>query len=334
MSIPTLQGLQTTLSGLLANQEAIDVTGQNITNVDTEGYSRQVAVLETNAPLRIASLSPDGEGGQLGTGVSVTAFTRIRNEYLDAQYRTQNAALGASTTQTNELSQAQSAFDEPSSSSIAGQLSAFWSAWSGLSNDPTSEAAKVAVVSAGKQLAATLKEVDGQLAVDRVPGGATVRTRSPEPTVNFRATRPRSPSSTNRSSSPYRQSRSRMNWKTAATSCSTRSPNSARSPSPRKAMGPTRSSSAMPPNRSSKARRSTGRRRITTATGGKLGALLESASAEGPIAGTAKRAERRRGDARRIGQSLHTSTPFFTGNTAATLTVAVTPAEVQTAGAG
>ena len=95
--------------------------------------------------------------------MSVTAFTRIRNEYLDAQYRAQNAALGSSSTQANALTQAQSAFDEPSSSGIASQLSAFWSAWSGLSNDPTSEAAKVAVVTAGKQLAGTLKEVDAQL---------------------------------------------------------------------------------------------------------------------------------------------------------------------------
>ena len=47
MSIPTLQGLQTALSGLLAEQQALDVTGNNIANANTEGYSRETAVLET-----------------------------------------------------------------------------------------------------------------------------------------------------------------------------------------------------------------------------------------------------------------------------------------------
>ncbi len=48
MSIPTLQGLQTALSGLLAEQQAMDVAGHNIANANTEGYSRQRAVLETS----------------------------------------------------------------------------------------------------------------------------------------------------------------------------------------------------------------------------------------------------------------------------------------------
>ncbi len=41
MSIPTLQGLQTALSGLLAEQQALDITGHNIANANTEGYSRE-----------------------------------------------------------------------------------------------------------------------------------------------------------------------------------------------------------------------------------------------------------------------------------------------------
>ncbi len=105
-----------------------------------------------------------GAGGQLGTGVTVTTFTRIRNTYLDAQYRTQNAALGAASTEANELQQAQSAFDEPSSSGISSQLSAFWSSWSSLANSPSSEAAREGVVSTGKQLATTLNQLSAQIA--------------------------------------------------------------------------------------------------------------------------------------------------------------------------
>ncbi len=164
MSIPTLQGLQTALSGLIAEQTALDTTGNNIANANTEGYSRETAILEPNPPLVIPAISArTGEGAQLGTGVSVTTITRIRNDYLDAQYRTQNSALSGATTQSEVLEQAQSAFNEPSSAGIASQLSAFWTAWNDLADSPTSEAAKEAVVAAGKQLATTFNELSAQL---------------------------------------------------------------------------------------------------------------------------------------------------------------------------
>jgi len=164
MSIPTLQGLQTALSGLLAEQDALNVTGNNIANANTEGYSRERAVLEPNPPLDIPAISTlTGQVAQLGTGVDVGTITRIRNIYLDAQYRTQNSALNAAMAQAEELTQAQSAFNEPSSSGLASQLSNFWTAWNNLASSPTSEAAKEAVVSAGEQLATTFNELSGQL---------------------------------------------------------------------------------------------------------------------------------------------------------------------------
>ena len=164
MSIPTLQGLQTALSGLIAEQAALDVTGNNIANSDTEGYSRETAVLQTNEPIVIPAISPlTGEGAQLGTGVSVATITRVRNIYLDAQYRTQNSALSEASTQSEELTQAQAAFNEPSSSGLASRISAFWSAWSELANAPTSVEAKQGVVAAGESLANTFHELSAQL---------------------------------------------------------------------------------------------------------------------------------------------------------------------------
>ncbi len=165
MSIPTLQGLQTALSGLIAQQTALDTTGNNIANANTEGYSRETALLEPNTPLPIPAISGyTGKGAQLGTGVTVATITRIRNQYLDAQYRTQNSALGAAQTQAETLTQAQTAFNEPSTAGIATQLSNFWSAWNSLATNPTNEAAKQGVVEAADQLADTFKELSAQLA--------------------------------------------------------------------------------------------------------------------------------------------------------------------------
>jgi flagellar hook-associated protein 1 len=172
MSIPTLQGLQTALSGLISEQTALDTTGNNIANANTEGYSRETALLEPNTPLPIPAISGHtGEGAQLGTGVTVATITRIRNEYLDAQYRTQNSALSAANTQTEVLQAAQTAFNEPSNAGIATQLSNFWNAWNSLADSPTSEAAKEGVAAAGEQLAATFKQLSAQLST--IAGQAT-----------------------------------------------------------------------------------------------------------------------------------------------------------------
>src|SRR5277367_2565959 len=119
MSIPTLQGLQTALTGLIAEQQALDVTGDNIANVNTEGYSRETAVFQTNPTIDIPAISSlTGEGAQLGTGVNVETISRIRDSYLDAQFRTQNSALSKAGAQAEVLQRAQSTFNEPSSSGL------------------------------------------------------------------------------------------------------------------------------------------------------------------------------------------------------------------------
>jgi flagellar hook-associated protein 1 len=164
MSIPTLQGLQTALSGLIAEQTALDTTGNNIANANTEGYSRETALLEPNQALPVPAISSyTGKGAQLGTGVTVATIARIRNTYLDAQYRTQNSALSGAKTQAEILALAQTAFNEPSTAGIATQLSNFWTAWSKLAQAPGNEAAEQGVVAAGEQLARAFNELSTQL---------------------------------------------------------------------------------------------------------------------------------------------------------------------------
>ncbi|HEY4809459.1 MAG TPA: flagellar hook-associated protein FlgK [Solirubrobacteraceae bacterium] len=164
MSIPTLQGLQTALSGLIAEQTALDTTGNNIANANTEGYSRETATMEPNPSIVIPAISAQtGEGAQLGAGVTTASITRIRNLYLDAQYRVQNSSLGAATADAEVLERAQAAFNEPSTAGIATQLSTFWSAWNSLAESPASLAAKNEVVSAGTQLATSFNELSAQL---------------------------------------------------------------------------------------------------------------------------------------------------------------------------
>jgi flagellar hook-associated protein 1 len=331
MSIPTLQGLQTALSGLLADQQAIDVTGHNITNVDTPGYSRQVAVLQTNEPMHIPALSPDnGEGGQLGTGVSVATYQRIRNTYLDAQYRTQNAALGSATTQADELQQAQSSFDEPSTAGLATQMSAFWSAWGELANLPSSEAAKVAVVSAGVQLAGTLNQLSAQLqTIETQTAQQFAAITGPSGEVQSDATQIAQLNEQIKDAKLARQQPNDLEDRRdllidklselANVTVTTESDGTDTVSFGNAAKPLVQGAQVSWPQE------------LTSAAGGKLGALLELSGATGPIAGLRKELDTVASQLAESVNGLHTSKPFFSGTTATTIAVAVKPSEVQTA---
>ena len=334
MSIPTLQGLQTALSGLLAEQQAVDVTGQNIANANTPGYSRQVAVLQTNEPMQIAALSPtNGEGGQLGTGVSVATYTRIRNAYLDAQYRTQNAELGSATAQANELHQAQSAFDEPSSAGIASQMSAFWSAWGEVADVPSSEAAKVAVVNAGTQLAGTLNQVSSQLQTIQAQAAQQYATTTgPSGEVEGYANQIAQLNQQIKLSLQAKQQPNDLEDRRdllvdklseLANVTVVKEPNGTDTVSFGDAPEPLVEGSKV-----------NWPQALTAASGGRLGALINLAGPEGALA---RYQTALNGVAASLAESvnaLHTTTPFFSGTTAATIAVAVKPSEVQTSTTG
>ncbi len=157
-------GLQTSLRGLLAQQQAIDITGHDIANANTAGYSRQEAVLEPTPAYLIPANSVDnGSGAQLGSGVDVTAIRRIRDQFLDLQYRAQQMSLGDATARTTSLGQAEAAFAEPGDDGIQAQLSRFWDAWSAVANAPEDAGARAALVTGAQTLTSTFRAVSDQL---------------------------------------------------------------------------------------------------------------------------------------------------------------------------
>ncbi len=159
MTIPSFTGLQTALTGLEAAQAAITTTGENIANANTAGYTRQTVQTAATAPLTIAG--PNG-GTQLGTGVSITDISRIRNQFLDVQYRAQNSATSNANSNATELGQVQTAMTDSSSSGLQSVMAGFWSAWSALGNDQ-SPATLQGVVGAGQTLASTFNAVAQQM---------------------------------------------------------------------------------------------------------------------------------------------------------------------------
>ncbi len=110
MPISSFYGLQTSLRGLLAQQRLLDTTGHNIANASTQGYSRQEATLVASPALEIpAGGIAGGSGAHLGSGVDVQAFRRVRDQFIDLQYRGQNTNLGQWTARATALDQAEGA---------------------------------------------------------------------------------------------------------------------------------------------------------------------------------------------------------------------------------
>ncbi len=330
MPIPTLQGLQTALSGLLADQQAMDVAGHNIANANTEGYSRQVAVLETNSAIPVPALSAlTGQGGQLGTGVTVETYTRIRNAYLDAQWRTQNSALGAAGTQAEELEQTQSAFNEPSTTSVASQLSNFWSAWNSLADSPTSLAAKEGVVAAGQRLALAFNQLSSQLSTIAAQAAQQYQARTAP--VGEVADYARQIAQLNEQIKQAEQAgqppndmldrRDLLLDKLSALAQVTVSvqPDGTDTVSFGDAAKPLVEGTTV-----------NWPQGLTSAAGGQLGALLALTGPEGPLTTFQSELDAVAADVASTVNALHTATPFFTGATAATLAVAVQASEVQT----
>jgi flagellar hook-associated protein 1 len=173
MPISSFMGLQTSLRGLLAQQRALDTTGHNIANASTEGYSRQEAVLSATPALSLpAGAIQGGAGAQLGTGVEVQAYRRVRDSFLDLQFRGQAMRLGDSAQRATSLEQAELALAEPGDDGLSALLSRFWNGWGDLANAPESPAARQALVDRAKTLAGGIRDLDAQLqAVATQAGG-------------------------------------------------------------------------------------------------------------------------------------------------------------------
>jgi flagellar hook-associated protein 1 len=163
MTISTFFGLETTLRGILAHQRAIDTTSHNVANANTEGYSRQQAVLGATDPYQVAAGIGRTNMGFIGSGVNVEAFTRIRDQFLDLQYRAQAMQAGERETMARQLDQVELALAEPSDNGISNELAKFWNAWSDIANSPENPAARQALIDQAANLAASFKVVDDQL---------------------------------------------------------------------------------------------------------------------------------------------------------------------------
>ena len=144
---------------LTANLAAINVTGHNISNANTEGYSRQRVDLEPSYPFRTTT-------GIFGTGVNVAGVQRIRDELVGRQLRRQNEDMGRFEALDRVLSQLETIFNEPSDNGgLRILLSDFFDDFQELANDPESLSIRTVVRESAKVLTEAFNRIDDQIIV-------------------------------------------------------------------------------------------------------------------------------------------------------------------------
>jgi len=143
--------INTALTSLYAQRRALDVTGQNIANANTEGYTRQRVEMQS----QVGSITPAfyAQTDGLGTGVAVTDVQRLRDQYLENRARTEHGNAAKLTTQTAAYTEIEDVFAEPGSTALQAQLQDMWDGWGDVANNPQQPAARAALIQQSKTVA-------------------------------------------------------------------------------------------------------------------------------------------------------------------------------------
>ncbi|MEK3978415.1 flagellar hook-associated protein FlgK [Psychrobacillus sp. FSL K6-2836] len=145
----TFMGLETSKRGLYTQQSALYTTGHNISNANTLGYSRQRVNMEATLGYPGTGLNAPKIPGHLGTGVQAQSVQRIRDSFVDTQYRQESNKLGYWDSRSQAITQMEDVLNEPSDYGLAKSMNEFWKSLQDLSVNPENGGARSVVVQRG-----------------------------------------------------------------------------------------------------------------------------------------------------------------------------------------
>jgi flagellar hook-associated protein 1 FlgK len=147
--------MNTAISGLMASQRALDVTGQNVVNANTPGYSRQRVQVSSIAGAPSTNFHTGNAQSTIG-GVKVDTIERIRDVFLENTRVAAGASMEAVKAQTSALQGAEQLLSEPGDGGLQSVIDDFYNAWHDLAQKPTDPGAGAVVIQSGKTVAAQL----------------------------------------------------------------------------------------------------------------------------------------------------------------------------------
>jgi flagellar hook-associated protein 1 FlgK len=148
----TFFGIELGKRGLMTHQAGTDITGHNVTNATTPGFSRQSPNIVSTSPLWMPGVNPVGVAAQLGTGSAAIEVKRAENLLLNVQIRTNLALEGRITQFESAYTQIENIFVQPDEGGLDVLLTNFFASWHALSLAPEEDANRVAVREAAETI--------------------------------------------------------------------------------------------------------------------------------------------------------------------------------------
>ena len=160
----TFSLLNTATTSLWAQRRALDVTGQNISNVNTDGYSRQRVDMQAIGGGAVPAFYSTSSG--IGGGVNADQVTRIRDTFLEGRGHTEHANSAQLTAETDAFQLVEQAFREPGTTGLQNLMADMWRGWQDVANRPEDAAARGQVLKRLETLVGGLHfsgaQLDGQ----------------------------------------------------------------------------------------------------------------------------------------------------------------------------
>ncbi|MEG0258851.1 MAG: flagellar hook-associated protein FlgK [Lysinibacillus sp.] len=159
----TFMGLETSKRGVFTQQTALYTTGHNISNANTIGYSRQRVNMQATQGFPYPGLNSPNYPGHLGTGVETGSIQRIRDQFIDRQFRQETNKFGYYESRTKAINQMEDIMDEPSEFNLNAAFDQFWKSLHDVSTKPGDAAGRKVAIERANHLAQSFNYMDTQL---------------------------------------------------------------------------------------------------------------------------------------------------------------------------
>lgn len=144
-------------SGMIASQMGLNVTGHNISNIATPGYSKQQLIQKDARYINV------GVSGQIGLGTDIDEIRQMRDQFLDQNYRQQNSSLGYWDIKKRTVDDVQSILDDSQNQGLQQAMTDFWNSWQDLEKDPNNLTTRAVVRQKATVMIDTFNQVGAQL---------------------------------------------------------------------------------------------------------------------------------------------------------------------------
>lgn len=145
-------------SSLLTYQQAINISGQNVSNLQNPDYTRQSSVISSNVLNNPSNISVD-----MSMGVNLDDVKRLRNDLLNGYFRTENNQMTKLETSQSVFEQVEFMFNELGDYSLSNTIDEFWKSWQALQEAPDDLSLRKNVLQDGGFLADSIRQKNEQL---------------------------------------------------------------------------------------------------------------------------------------------------------------------------